>query len=126
MFSKHYDLLKSYLPKTILPEAISPIEVVNKKTFSALQEIKKLKDVYTNNINEHFKMIPTFLEIIRKFYNIKGTTNEKQNLFQEKLGNYVYFIKQQLEALSFCKKLFPHSATFEPLKKKLLILQEKF
>lgn len=117
MFSKHYDLLKSYLPKTILPEAISPIEVVNKKTFSALQEIKELKDVYTNNINEHFKMISAFLEIIRKFYNVKGTTNEEQNLFQEKLGNYVYFIKQQLEALSFCKKLFPHSAIFEPLKK---------
>ena len=111
MFSKHYDLLKSYLPKTI-----SPIEVVNKKTFSALQEIKELKDVYTNNINEHFKMIPAFLEIIRKFYNVKGTTNEEQNLFQEELGNYVYFIKQQLEALSFCKKLFPHSAIFEPLK----------
>ncbi|WP_187145741.1 hypothetical protein [Rickettsia bellii] len=118
MFSKHYDLLERYLPRKILPEAISPIEVVNKKTFSALQEIKELKDVYTNNIDEHFKMIPAFLEIIRKFYNIKGTaTDEKQDLFQEKLGNYVCFIKQQLEALSFCKKLFPHSATFEPLKK---------
>lgn len=117
MFSKHYDLLESYLPKTILPEAISPVKTVNKKTFSALQEIKELKDAYTNNINEHFKMIPAFLEIIRKFYNVKGAINEEQHRFQEKLGNYIYFIKQQLEALSFCKKLFPHSATFEPLKK---------
>lgn len=62
-------------------------------------------------------MIPAFLEIIRKFYNVKGAINEEQHRFQEKLGNYIYFIKQQLEALSFCKKLFPHSATFEPLKK---------
>lgn len=92
IFSKHYDLLKDYLPNPILSEAITPIQKASKNFFPMLKEIKEFVDSYNNNKNNSFKMAWEFLEIIRKFYSIKGNIDIKNKvIFQEKLGEYIYF-----------------------------------
>lgn len=123
IFSKNYSLIQPYLPKEIYNK--SPVQKTEKSFFHALKEIEELKEAYIKYSDDHLNMIASFLETIRKFYkaeNIGQTTH-----FQGILGNYIYFLNQQWKALSFCKKLYPQSKDFEPLKdvikeaKKILI-----
>jgi len=109
VFLDNYNEIKHCLPENPLNK--SAAQLPDETSFPALKEIEEFKTIY-NNSNNTNEMICSFLETIRKFYN----DSNKQE-FQDKLGDYIYALKQQIIALLFCKKLYPHPnyKHFDPL-----------